>query len=58
MTKDQLQHHLISVQQVPDSVQQADQASGRQAAQADKVHHARDAHFSVVKYDAFVQKKT
>lgn len=55
MTKDQLQHHLISVQQVPDSVQQADRDSGLQAARAD---HARDALFSVVKCAVFARKKT
>jgi hypothetical protein len=58
VTKDQLQHHLISVQQVPDSVQQADQVSGRQAVPADKADHAKDALFSAVKYAAFVQRKT
>ena len=58
MTKDQLQHQLISVQQVPDSGQQADQVSGRQAVPADRADHARDVPFSAVKYAAFVQRKT
>ncbi|MGB9082469.1 MAG: hypothetical protein WCD00_14310 [Desulfuromonadaceae bacterium] len=58
MTKDQLQHQLISVLQVlPDSVLQADRDSVRQAP-ADRVDHARDALFSVVKCAVSVQKKT
>ena len=58
MTKDQLQLHHISVLQVlPDSVQQADRDSVRQAP-ADRAVHARDALFSAVKYAAFAQKRT
>ncbi|MFZ2948912.1 MAG: hypothetical protein WA003_05450 [Desulfuromonadaceae bacterium] len=59
MTKDQLQHQLISVLQVlPDSAQQADRDSVLQAAPADRADHARDALFSVVKCAVSVQKKT
>ncbi len=59
MTKDQQQLHRISVLQVlQGSVQQADRDSVRQAVPADRVDHARDAPFSVVKCAAFAQKKT
>jgi hypothetical protein len=61
VTKDQLQHHLISAQQVDlGSVQQADRDSVQQAqaAQAAKADHAKDALFSVAKYAVFVQKRT
>jgi hypothetical protein len=59
VTKDQLQHQLISVQQADrDSDQQADQVSDQQAAPADRADHVRDALFSVVKYAAFAQRKT
>ena len=58
MTKDQHQLHRISVlQALPDSAQQADRDSVRQAP-ADRVDHARDALFSVVKCAAFAQRKT
>jgi hypothetical protein len=58
VTKDQLQHHLISVRQVDlDSVQQADQDRDLQA-QAARVAHARDVHFSVARFAVSVQKKT
>ncbi len=57
MTKDQPQHQLISVQQVPDSVQQADRASARQAAPEARVDHARDVLFSAVKYAVSAPKR-
>lgn len=58
MTKDQLQLHHISVLQVlPDSVQQADRDSVRQAPAA-KAARARDVLFSAVRCAVSVQRKT
>jgi hypothetical protein len=58
VTKDQLQHHLISVLPVPDSDLQAGPDSGHLlAVPADRVDPARGARFSAAKSAVFVQKK-
>ncbi len=57
MTKDQLQHHLISVQPVPDSVQQAAPDSAQQVPAAPAAH-VRDVLFSAVKFAVSAQRRT